>query len=891
MIFPSNFEQKLGFDTIRQMLSEYCLSSLGRNRVEQIAFSTDAEEIRTMLSQTAEMKQIVQFEGHFPAQDYYDMIPALLDIRIPGSYLEPEQLSELRLSLITISGLYDFLETHAETYPSLSQLIQHPVSSIQYPASSIQHPVSSIQYPASSIQYPVSSIQHPASLISDLLPQIDKIVNEKSAVRDSASPELQRIRKEKASKQSGVERQVVQCFKQARHSGWTPDDAEITIRNGRLVIPLVSTHKRKIPGFIHDESATGHTVYVEPAEIFETNNEIRELEYAEHREIIQILIKFADLLRPGIDELLQGYQFLGKIDFIRAKARLAVEVNGWKPMITMRSEIGDKKSSIQNLASSIGSEATSHPASSIQDLSSSIRSEATPHPASCILHREQSELISERSEPALLWRSAVHPLLYLSHRKQNRPVVPLDIELNSAQRILIISGPNAGGKSVCLKTVGLLQYMFQCGLLPPVKEDSEFSVFSRIFIDIGDEQSIDNDLSTYTSKLLNLKYFIEHLDVSSLFLIDELGTGTDPSLGGAIAEATLESLNNVGAFGVVTTHYSNLKLLAGREPGIVNGAMLFDLKKLKPLYQLKTGKPGSSFALEIAHEIGFPEEVLNKARKKTGKSQLDFDRELQNLEVEKQEINKKESELKVADDFLAELIKKYEKIITDLENNKKDILEKARNEAQQLLDNSNKIIEKTIKEIREAQAEKSITKVAREKLSKDKKALKEDAGYKIQDPGYRIQDTGYKIKDTGSHILHPASRIVSGANSSANEVSPSSGANSHPASWILDPASDTGYKKSPYHSYLADLQQRSDQFSLTLDLRGKRVDEALALLQRYIDDAILLSIHEVRILHGKGNGVLRQVTRDYLRSQREVKSARDAALESGGTGITEVTFR
>ncbi|MEI7980966.1 MAG: Smr/MutS family protein [Bacteroidota bacterium] len=611
---------------------------------------------------------------------------------------------------------------------------------------------------------------------------------------------------------------MIQSFKLAHRSGWTPDDAEITIRNDRLVIPLVNAYKRKIPGFVHDESATGHTVYVEPAEIFETNNEIRELEYAEHREIVRILIEFASILRPSIDELLHAYGFLGKIDFIRAKARLAVEINGWKPMIIRNEELG-----IRN-ESGIGSVAT------------------------------------------LRWRSAVHPLLFLGHRKQNKQVVPLHIELNASQRILIISGPNAGGKSVCLKTVGLLQYMFQCGLLPSVKEDSEFSVFSKIFIDIGDEQSIDNDLSTYTSKLLNLKYFIEHLDGSSLFLIDELGTGTDPSLGGAIAEATLESLNALEAFGVVTTHYSNLKLLASREPGIVNGAMLFDLKKLKPLYQLKTGKPGSSFALEIAHEIGFPEEVLQKAREKTGKSQLDFDRELQNLEVEKQEISKKEGELKVADDFLAELITKYEKLTATLEAQKKEILVKARNDAQQLLDNSNKIIEKTIKEIREAQAEKTRTKAAREEIAKVKEELKGDAGSRIQDTGNRIQDAGYKGQESGD-------------------------GKQNPGSCILDPASGAQPQRNPYHSYLADLQQKTEQFSMTLDLRGKRVDEALALLQKYIDDTILLSIHEVRILHGKGNGVLRQVTRDYLRSQREVKSARDASLETGGAGITEVTLK
>jgi DNA mismatch repair protein MutS2 len=393
--------------------------------------------------------------------------------------------------------------------------------------------------------------------------------------------------------------------------------------------------------------------------------------------------------------------------------------------------------------------------------------------------------------------------------------------------------------------------MFQCGLLPPVREDSEFAMFDKIFIDIGDEQSIDNDLSTYTSKLYNLKFFIENIDAHSLFLIDELGTGTDPSLGGAIAEATLEALNSKEAMGVVTTHYSNLKLLAGREQGIVNGAMLYDIKKLKPLFQLKIGKPGSSFALEIAHEIGFPEQVLKNAKEKTGKSQLDFDRELQNLEVEKHEITQKSTELKVADDFLAELINKYEKLNKDLEIKKKEILDRARDEARQLLDNSNKIIEKTIKEIRESQADKIRTKEVRAELSEMKEKILK------QDP---------PDKNNIENNIPAAAKITS--NQIGSEAPP-----------------------HRFQSYFNDLHEKLTNFSLTLDLRGKRVDETISLLQRFIDDAILLSIPEVQILHGKGNGILRQVTRDYLRSQKEVKSAKDAPIEQGGAGITVVHFR
>ncbi len=778
MYFPSNFEQKLGFDVIRQMLSDHCLSSLGRQWVDKIAFSTDAAEIYEWLLQTAELKEILQFEEKFPSQDYYDLIPELLRIRIPGTYMETDQLSELKLSVTTIANLLLFFSGKREKYPVMYRLTGGDEGSNGREPPDRMIPV-----------------------LQSLIGQVERIVDDKSEIRDSASPELNRIRKEKKILLASVERKILQSFKLARQSGWTPDDAEVTIRNGRLVIPMINTHKRKIQGFVHDESATGHTVYIEPSEIFETNNEIRELDYAERREIVRILIVFAAIIRPEIDLLVHAYQFLGQVDFIRAKAWFAITINAYIPI---------------------------HP----------------PLPAS-------DPKPGIKAPPAFFWNQAIHPLLYLSHKKQKKSIIPLDIALNPGQRILIISGPNAGGKSVCLKTVGLVQFMFQCGLLPPMREDSELCVFNKIFIDIGDEQSIDNDLSTYSSKLINLKFFIENIDDHSLFLIDEFGTGTDPSLGGAIAEATLEALNEKAAMGVVTTHYSNLKLLAGREPAIANGAMLFDLKKLRPLYQLKIGKPGSSFALEIAQEIGFPESVLRNAKRKTGKSQLNFDRELQNLEVEKQEINSKYSEIKVADEFLAELIHKYEKLTAELDAKKKEILEKAKIEAKQILDGSNKLIEKTIKEIRESQAEKSRTKEIRAELSSSKTELLKE------EPVAVTADAPKPEKAPGkTTILHSGSTT-----------------------------------RNPYQSYINDLQSKLTNYTLTLDLRGKRVDEAQAMLQRYIDDAILLSISEVQILHGKGNGVLRQVTREYLRSQKEVKSARDAAIEQGGAGITIVSFR
>lgn len=752
MVYPSNFEQKLGFDIIRQLIKDYCLSSIGLQYVNEICFSEDREEIVKLLSYTEEFRKVLLFDDGFPSQDYFDMTSGLLQIRIEGTYMETEQLSTLKLSLNSISQILKFFDTRPEEkYPELHSL-------------------------ASEI-----------SIESSIIQKTEKIIDEKSNIRDDASPALRKIRKERITKQAIVEKKIKQSLKVASKAGWTPEDAGITVRDGRLVIPLLAKFKRQLSGFVHDESSTGQTVFLEPTDVLETNNEIRELEYAERREIIRILIKFADFLRPFIDDLLKAYYFLGFIDFIRAKALFAISIKA------------------------------SYPG-------------------------------KVESFPVITWNEAVHPLLYLSHTSQKKLVVPMTLSLNSSERILVVSGPNAGGKSVCLKTVGLLQYMLQCGLLPSAKEDSEFGVFKKIFVDIGDEQSLENDLSTYTSKLLNIKYFLENLEENSLFLIDEFGTGTDPGLGGAIAEASLEKFNEKKSFGVVTTHYSNLKLLAGKLNGVINGAMLFDSGKMKPLYQLKTGKPGSSFAFEIANQIGFPKDVLKNAALVTGKKQLDFERQLQDIEVEKNEMAKKAVEIKVADEFLDELIKKYQKLTEELEKSKYEILLKAREDALHLLNDSNRIFEKTIKEIKESQADKEITKRGREEVNK----LKENLRIIPDTPGLQQPE-----------VQNPKSGII---------TIPSQ-------------------QSQPYQGYIDDFQHKLVSFQLTIDLRGKRADEALALLQRYLDDATLLSIPEVRILHGKGNGILRQITREYLGSIKEIKKYNDEVPERGGPGITVVSFK
>ena len=785
MIYPAEFEQKTGFDQIRLLLKERCLSVSGKKYVDAIAFSSDHATILRHLRLTEELRLILISEESFPATGFPDLLDMLNYLRIENTYAEPEELAELRTLITLFLEMSRFFsKERIKLYPLLATMIR--------------------EVSAADEEDSVVSVKQ----ISGIPTRIDRILDDRNGgLRDNASPELHKIRSSRKEVQGRIEKRMQQILYTAKQNGWTDNETGLTMREGRLVIPVKSAHKRKLRGFICDESATGLTVYIEPAELLELHNVIRELTSAEKREIIRILTAVANEIRPHAGILMRISDLLGKLDCVRAKALFAVDTGA---------------------------------------------------------------MLSKRilQDPLINWQQAVHPLLLLSHRKAGKKVVPLSITLHPAHRIIVISGPNAGGKSICLKTVGLLQYMLQCGLLPPARDDSEFGIFREIMIDIGDEQSLENDLSTYTSKLLSMKYFIEHLQESSLFLIDELGTGTDPSVGGAIAEAALLTMAEKGASGVVTTHYANLKLLAGtpKSPclkldrpeedlpshyegrigvgssGICNGAMLFDSQTMKPLYQLQIGYPGSSFALEIAGEIGFPETVLKRASELVGGSQLGFDRQLQDLGVEQEEIRKRTTEVQVADDFLNELIGKYQKLVTELEQKRTEILEKARQEAHGLLKDSNKLIEHVIKEIRESQADKERTKNAREKIRQKKDQLETCVQCSSKEPKKHEVTTGGKTSTKGSTVYH------------------------------------------------AIIKEKLDSFTMTLDLRGKRVDEAFPELQQYIDDAILLSVKEVRILHGKGTGTLREITREYLRSVKEVKSFQDEHVERGGAGITVVTF-
>ncbi len=808
MTYPTNIEQKIAFDSIRQLILNECISVLGQKLVEKISFKQDYTEINRLLNQTEEFRQILLFNNYFPSQDYFDLTSEIDRIRVLGSFIDIQSLIELRLSVATILNCIKFLSPVDEE----------------------------IKYPE---LYGLSDNVH---LNDVILIAIDRILDEKGYIKDDASASLRKIRKDLKSKTSNAEKKLNQCLNIAKKEGWTGDDVSVTIRNGRAVIPVSATNKRKIKGFVHDASATGQTYYIEPEEVFELNNEIRELENDERIEIVKILTEFTDFLRPFSYDLKNAYLFLSQMDCIRAKAKFAIRIEGIKPLLN--------------------------------------------------------------NNPQIEWFLAKHPLLYLSHKAQKRSIEPLNIKLDTKQRILIISGPNAGGKSVCLKTVGLLQYMLQCGLLVPMKQTSECGIFESIFIDIGDEQSIENDLSTYSSHLLNMKTLAGNATPKTLFLIDEFGTGTEPQLGGAIAEAILEELSTKKAFGVVTTHYSNLKLMADTNDGILNGAMLYDTLNMQPLYKLKIGKPGSSFAFEIAKNIGLQQHILDKAMQKSGKSHLDFEQQLQQLEVDKEEIVRKQQELKVADDFLSEMIDKYRELNDKLENTKGLIVKKAKEDAKELINQTNRIIENAVRMIKESNAEKDITREARESIQHFQEKIEETvlplkkAKSKQHPPLKPSVDKspifiGDYVRIIGQQTVGEVEFIkndkVMISSNSIRVTLPLNQLEKVSRKEALQRAKPP--KSNQYGNVMQEISEKATHFKPAIDVRGKRAEEALSMVKHLIDEAILLSIYEVSILHGKGNGILRHVIREHLRSISEVKSFKDEALERGGDGITLVSFK
>lgn len=829
MIYPQNFEQKIGFDQIRQLLKDKCLSTLGEEKVNEMNFSDHFEEVDELLNQVAEFVRIIQEEDNFPDQFFFDVRPSLKRIRIEGMYMDEQELFDLRRSLETIRDIIRFLQRNDEEesdcpYPSLKKL-------------------------AGDI-----------TVFPQLITKIDGILNKYGKIKDNASTELSRIRRELANTMGSISRSLNSILRNAQSEGYVDKDVAPTMRDGRLVIPVAPGLKRKIKGIVHDESASGKTVFIEPAEVVEANNRIRELEGDERREIIRILTEFSNTLRPSIPEILQSYEFLAEIDFIRAKSHFAIQTNSIKP-------------SLEN-------------------------------------------------EQLLDWTMAVHPLLQLSLAKHGKKVVPLDIELNLKRRILIISGPNAGGKSVCLKTVGLLQYMLQCGMLVPMHERSHVGLFGSIFIDIGDEQSIEDDLSTYSSHLTNMKIMMKNCNERSLILIDEFGGGTEPQIGGAIAEAVLKRFNIKGTFGVITTHYQNLKHFAEDHEGVVNGAMLYDRHLMQALFQLQIGNPGSSFAVEIARKIGLPEDVIADASEIVGSEYINADKYLQDIVRDKRYWEGKRQTIRQREKHMEETIARYQAEMEELQKSRKEIIRQAKEEAERLLQESNARIENTIRTIKEAQAEKEKTRLVRQELAdfresidnltskeqEDKIARKMEKLKEKQNRKKEKKQNGTKEQPTVQQTPK-ATPITEGCpvrikgQSSVGEVLEINGKNAVVAFGSIKttvkterlersnavPQKQESAKSSFVSNQTQDsMYEKKLNFKQDIDVRGMRGDEALQAVTYFVDDAILVGMSRVRILHGTGTGILRTLIRQYLQTIPGVRHFADEHIQLGGAGITVV---
>jgi len=819
VIYPESFEQKIGFDKIRELIAQKCLSTLGEEKTIEMEFSSDYQSISELLAQVEEFIKIIQEEDDFPVNHFFDIRPALKNIRIEGTWLDESTVFDLRRSLQTIKDIITFLKKEDEEntpYPYLQKL-------------------------AGEIQ-----------LFPQLLSKIDAILDKYGRIKDNASPELNRIRKEINQVSGSISKSLQAILRSAQAEGLVEKDVAPTMRDGRLVIPVAPAFKRKIKGIVHDESATGKTVFIEPAEVVEANNRIRELESEERREIVKILIAFTDIVRPHIPDILQSYEFLAWIDFIRAKARFSLDINAIKPVLEDKQQVG--------------------------------------------------------------WDKAIHPLLYLSHKKQNKPVIPLDIWLDEENRLLIISGPNAGGKSVCLKTVGLLQYMIQCGLPIPLAESSKVGIFESIFIDIGDEQSIENDLSTYSSHLTNMKFFVRNCDHRTILLIDEFGGGTEPQIGGAIAESLLKRFNEKAAFGVITTHYQNLKHFANEHKGVVNGAMLYDRHIMQPLFTLSIGNPGSSFAIEIARKIGLPEDVIADASEIVGSEYINMDKYLQDIVRDKRYWETKRQNIRVKEKKLEEITERYETDLLDVEKQRKEIIRQAKEEAQRLVSEANAKIENTIRTIKEAQAEKDKTKEARQRLAGFRDSLEKADNFtddkisrKINKLKEKEQKKKSKTKATQEspkeQVISPGDNVRIKGQTSVGQLMEIQGKNAVVAFGMiksilkldtLEKVSKNQIKREMQKSTFVSTQtsdlvyEKKLNFKQEIDVRGMRADEALQAVMYFIDDAIQIGVSRVRILHGTGTGALRQVIRDYLRTVNGISKYQDEHVQFGGAGITVV---
>lgn len=825
-----NLEQKIGFDKVRALISNKCATQYAIDKVAEEEISRDAQEIMLKLQLTDEMRLICMFEDSFPSTGYVDTKHFLLPLTLESSYIDLPSMGLLRTSLETLKKIITFFAAcKDDLYPNLRELSR---SIVFYP---------------------------------EVGRRIENIIDKYGEIKDTASPELQTIRRTMKDKEGAISRRIASILKQAQSDGIVDEDASVSMRDGRVLIPIAAANKKKLPGFIYDESASGKTAFIEPMEVIELNNQVRELQFEEQREILKILVSFTDFLRPYLTELIAASEYIGELDFIRAKAQVSLDMIAGMPILSQNGEM--------NL------------------------------------------------------RKARHPLLESALKREHKEIVPLNLSLTKDKHILLISGPNAGGKSVCLKTVGLLQYMFQWGMLIPSSEVSEMMIFDEIFIDIGDDQSLENDLSTYSSHLNNMKYTVNNATSRSMVLIDEFGSGTEPAAGGAIAEAVLANLDSIGAYGVITTHYTNLKLYANGSSGVVNGAMLFDVANITPLFKLEIGLPGNSFAFELARKIGLPEVIIKDAEVRAGTEFVSIERNLRKIAKNKRSLDEKLARIRTTDKTLESLTDKYQKELDEIKALKKSIIDDAKREAKEILAESNKKVEQTIREIRETQAEKEKTKeirkdlddfreqiesrkedetdkkitqkmeqiIARKKREQERKAKR--SGESLKKPlqsEKKIEEeplkTGDKVKIKGSDMVGEITQI------SVKNVSVSVGnIISKMAIDKVERISNQQYKESvrsnrttPVGYDTTSISMRRLDFKPQIDIRGERLNDAMDIVTGFIDDAIMVGMGEVSILHGKGNGVLRQEIQKYLRTVPGVASVHDESIEHGGTGVTIV---
>lgn len=827
MIYPSNFELRVGFDRIREAVMSRCTMLSAREVIAREGFTRSRREVERRLALADEMRLLISMETGVAIGEQEDLQAIVEKIRVEGSYLTVEEAVTLLRGLRSAAAIVGFILSRKDrSYPMLK------------------------------------AITEGVTIFPELQRSIERVVDETGEVRSSASPELQDIRRAIREHEGQVAKRLQQVLQRAKAQGIVEADAMISIRDGHAVIPVAAANKRKLSGFIHDESATGRTFYIEPVEVVELNNELRELEYAEKREVVRILTELTAVLRLDVDGIARIEGYLTTIDALRAKARWALDNGAVRPIIS--------------------------------------------------------------TEGRLLLRKARHPLLEQTLKEQGKAIVPLDMELNAERRILVISGPNAGGKSVCLKTTGILQYMVQCGFLVPVLENSEFPLFDSLMIDIGDQQSLENDLSTYSSHLVNMKAMLQEASEHTLILIDEFGSGTEPTIGGAISESILERFVERRAYGVITTHYANIKYFASRNEGVANGAMAFDVKNIQPLFSLEMGKPGSSFAIEVARKIGLPEEIVRKAMDKAGEDHINLEKQLREIARDKRYWAEKRDRIRVTDRKVEQLEQTYSDRLQSIKDERKEILDKARKEAEELIAEANRQIENTIRTIRESQAEKELTRLARKELEsfaggvddarsaqddrieremerlarrrerREQRAENRERGIeqpKVAEPKPQVIEVGTKVKMEGQtvpgvveSIKGKRAQVTFGNMRIMVELA------------RLRAVSGAEYREATRPTTArtvvsVDIRERKLNFRDTIDVRGMRAVEALEAVEDLVDDALMVGVSSVTILHGKGTGALKEEIRRYLRTVKDVATIADDHADRGGAGITLVTFK